>query len=267
MSAKLANEIRVFIGILQYGLWTLAVVLQTAVGVLMLRQRLHRQFPVFFCYTVFQVFRSVALFSIIRLKAHLAGVYAMYFDFYWITDAICIALSLLLIYEVSRSFFRDYPLARAIVSAALMTGTLALLVFDVFLTASMPGHESHRLLSLILLLDRNLAVIQGGLVLVLFLCAQLMALPWRTNLSFGISMGLGILELADVVTVSARSRFGRVANDYCATGTMFAYVLAVVVWVVYISLLQQTSKVCVDLAPASANVEEWNRAITDLLKR
>jgi hypothetical protein len=256
----------VLINVLQYGFCALAVILQMTVGVLTLWQKLHRQFPVFFGYTVFQVFRSVALFSILRLKFHIGSAYSLYFNFYWITDAICIALSLLLIYEVFRNLFHDYPLARQIASATFIVGTIGLLAFDIYLTTAAPGHEPHHLLSLILLLDRNLAVIQTGLVLVLFFCVLLMALPWRTNLSFGIGLGLGILEIMDVVAVSARARFGAAVNDYYATGKMFAYALAVVVWFVYILPPRPVREICADLSPISRDADDWNEALTDVLK-
>lgn len=252
---------------LQYTLWTLAVILQITASVLLIKFKLNRQFPAFLCYTVFEVFRSVTLFTIMRLKAHVRSAYAMYFGFYWITDAIWIALSLLVLYEVSQTFFRDYPLARKIASAAFITGTMGLLVLDVYLTTAAPGHESHHLLSLILLIDRNLAVIETGLVVVLFICAQFMGLPWRTNRSFGISLGLGILQSVNLVAVSARAQFGRVVNDYYAISKMFAYALAVVVWLVYIFPPRPASKVCVELASASADVEDWNDALTDVLKK
>jgi hypothetical protein len=257
----------VLIEILQYTFWTLAVILQIAASVMLIKLRFNRGFPAFFRYTVFEVFRSVALFTIIILKTHIHSVYAMYFDFYWITDAIWIALSLLVLHEVSRNFFRDYPLARKIVSAAFIIGMLGLLVFDVYLTTAAPGHESHHLIALILLIDRNLAVIETGLVVVLFLCTQFMGLPWRTNLSFGISLGLGILQSVNLVAVFARAQFGRTVNDVYAMSKMFAYALAVVVWLVYISHPRPSCDVCPELASASADVEDWNEALKDILNQ
>lgn len=257
----------VLTNVLQYAFWTLAVILQMAVGVLLIKRRVYLRFPAFLCYTAFEVFRSVALFAIILLRTHLRSAYKMYFDFYWITDAIWIALSLLVLYEVSQNFFRDYPLGRKIASVAFTIGTMGLLWFDVYWTTVAPGHERNHLISFILLIDRNLAAVEAGLVVVLFICAQLMALPWRANLSFGISLGLGILQGVNLAAVSTRALLGRAVNEFYAIGKMFAYALAVVVWLVYISPPQTTTKVCVDSTIASADVEDWNEALKDVLNQ
>jgi hypothetical protein len=253
--------------IVQYTLWALAVIAQITASVLLIKLKLAPQFPKFLCYTVFEVFRSVTLFAIISLRAHIHSAYAMYFDFYWITDAIWIALSLLVLYEVSRNFFRDYPLARKIASAVFTIGIVGLLLFDIYLTATAPAHENHHLITLILLIDRNLAVIETGLVVLLFICAQVMGLPLRTNLAFGVSLGLGILQSVNLVAVFARAKFGQTVNDLYAMSKMFAYALAVVVWLVYIFPPRPASNVCPELASVETGVEEWNDALTDTLSQ
>jgi hypothetical protein len=252
---------------LQYGLWALAVIGQIAAGACMLKRRLHRIFPVLFCYILFEVARSTALFVILRLmRTHVAS-YRFYFGFYWITNALSIALCFFLVFEISRNFLFDYPLARQIVSFCLALAAIVLLLCDILLVRRAPGHESHQLISTILLLDRSVAVIQTGLVLVLFACSQVMALPWRTNLSFGVSLGLGLLGVTNLVADSARAHYGAAANGLYALAQMFAYVLAVVIWLVYILAPRKKTKISLHVQPEATEVAQWSEALTELVRQ
>lgn len=249
---------------LQYGFWALAVMLQIAVGVYMMKQRLHRAFPVFFCYTVFQVFRSTALFAILVFLKHALAGYRAYFVFYWVTDALSAGLCLVLIYEIAGQFFRDYPVLRKIISVCLVFGAIGLLLCDILIVRRAPGHENHQLIAIILLMERSLAIIQSGLVVILFACTQLMALPWRTNLSFGISLGLGLLGTVDIIADSVRAQYGTTINELFSFAKMFAYVLAALIWLVYILPPTKKSGIAVDVKSASADTCKWNEALKEL---
>lgn len=250
---------------LQYGFWALAVVLQIAAGAFMIRRNLLRRFPVVFAYLIFQSVRSITLFAILRM-GHQPGVYKAYFRFYWMTEVICALLCFSVIVELSRIFFRDYELVRQIVPAALLLGVVGLLALNVLLTASVPGHESHRLISAILLLDRSIAVLQTGLVLILFLSAKLMALPWRRDFSFGISLGLSIVGTTDLAAAFLRAQIGPAGNSIYAVAQTSAYLLAVIVWLVYIFAPQQEDDASTNIKLSPMDIHNWNEALTDIFQ-
>ncbi len=251
---------------LRYGLWALAVILQLAASVYMFKERLYKAFPVFFCYTVFQVLRSATLFVILQLLAHRHASYALYFKFYWITDAVSLGLCLFLVFEICRNFLRDYQLARQIVSACLVIGAIGLLVCDILLVRAVPGNEKHQLISMILLLDRSVAFIQAGLVFILFLSAKFLAIPWRTNLPFGISFGLGLLGIASLVADFVRVQYGESTNVIYDLSKMFTYVLAALIWLMYIFPARK-SEFSADVKEVSVDPENWNKILTEIVRR
>ncbi len=250
---------------LQYGFWTLTVIFQITAGVLLARRRLYREVPAFFSYTLFQVFRSLTLFIVLQLLARHTLGYALYFKVYWITDAISVALCIVLIFEIARTFLREYELARQIVTTCLMFGAVVLLVSDVFLVRTFPGNESHRLISMILLLDRSLAILQAGLVLVLLIAARMMAIPWRTNLPFGISLGLGLVGTVNLASDAVRAQYGPAQNIVFDLARTFSYVLAALVWLVYIVPSRRTESVA-DLSDLSDAANDWSDALTELVR-
>ncbi len=249
---------------LQFGLWTLAVVFQTSAGVYILRQKRHREFPVFFSYTVFQVLRSLALFLVLQLHTRGTASYASYFDLYWITDVVSVGLSLFLIFESSRGFLKDYQLASKIVSVSLVIVAVGLLLCDILLIGKVPGHESHRLIAMILLLDRSIAVLQTGLVLVLFVSSRILAISWRTSLPFGVCLGFGLIGLVNLVSATVRAQFGTTANLVYDLARMFTYVLAALIWLVYISPSRKI-ETAINARDLSDQTENWKGLLTELV--
>lgn len=264
VALRLLANVRKMSNVLQYGFWALAIILQVVASIVMFRRGLHVKYVPFFAYLVIQAFRSVALFVILELGKSPA-LYKTYFVFYWTTEALVAVLCLLIILDLTRQFFREYRMVRAIVPAILMLGLLALLAFNVLLTTNSPGHESHRLISAILLLYRSLAVLQTGMVFVMFLLCRLMALPWRRDFSFGISLGLSVVGAIDIAAVSLRSQVGRIDNDFCAVTESFAYLLAVLIWLVYILAPRKETGVAANIMPETA-IGNWNETLTDFLQ-
>ncbi len=251
---------------LQYGLWALAVIGQIIVSALLYRHGLTRLFPAFFASNLFEIFRSVTLYVILWLFSYHRMDYKSYFAIYWVTDAISIALCLLIVYEVFRNFFREYHFARRIAAGALAVAILILLSTDILLVQGVPGHESHRIVSGILLLDRSVAVVQVGLLLALFLCSRMLALPWRTDLSFGVGLGLGLVGAIDVIAASARIQYGRALNDMYSLVKTFSYLLAVVIWLVYISAPRKNVEFSEDPNCESPDLNSWSETLKGLLK-
>jgi len=246
--------------------WTLAVILQIAASVLMIRRNLHRRFAPFFAYLAVQCVRSVTLFLILRL-GHGPASYRLYFQFYWVTEAICGGLCLLVIAGVSQSFLQEYRVLRKIVPVLMISGLFALLAFNIYLTICAPGGESKRLISEILLLNRSVAVMEVGLVLGLFLFSQVMALPWRRDFSFGIILGLSIVAAIDLVAAAFRTEMGSFANSFYAFAERSGYLLAVVTWLVYIFAPREKTGEAVIIEPACDDVGNWNEALTELLQK
>lgn len=251
---------------LQWVLWVPAVVCQAAAAVLMLHRGLHRRYTTFFCYTVYNVCRSVALFTVLKLVTRRAVPYDTYFYTYWCMDALSIGLCFLVLYSVFQEVLRNYPWLRRFASTTFAIGIVVLLVASVCITALSPGTESQRIVAAILLLERSLMLIEVGLVVLMFGFAAMAALPWRTDLAFGIALGFGVNASIELAGSAIRTQFGPIGNDVyqfvCAAG----YVVAVLIWLLYIRAPKDSDEIRLP-EPDAANVAGWNETLTELLGR
>lgn len=253
--------------LLQLNFWILAAVCQILVAAFMVKRKSHARYPVFFSYMLFHLLRSILLFVIFALLQQKRIAYASYFKVYWTLDAVSVALGFLLVYRVATNYFRDYALAQKIVIACCALGLVGLLLLNVVLVQASPGNETHRLISLILLLGRSAAIVQVGLVLVLYACSRFMALPWRTDFSFGVSLGLAICSAVELAAALSRSHFGSALNDIYSMARILAYFLAVVVWLVYISHPRAVTEIPNETLPASTDVDSWRQALKEVVIR
>jgi len=251
---------------LQYGLWIPAVVLQTAAAILMLRLKLHRSYAAFFAYTVFNVLRSATLYLILVLMNAKALPYATYFYTYWLLDVISIGLCFLVIYSAFQRVFQNYAWLRKFASTAFGVGVVVLLGVAVTITAMSPGTETQRIISAILLLDRSLMLIQAGLIVLLFLFAAVAALPWRTDFSFGIALGFGVIASIELAAATMRAEFGQAGNEIYQFACVAGYNLAVLIWLLYIRAPKKASEFSAS-APDVTNVASWHETFTELLGR
>lgn len=243
-----------------------AVVFQIAAAVLMLRRGLHRKYTAFFCYTAYNVCRSFALFALIRLVRIRTASYATYFYSYWCLDAISVAMCFLVLYCVFKAMLQNYPWLRRFASATFAISIILLLIAAICITALSPGTEPQHIIAVILLLERSLMLIEVGIVVLLFGFSAVAAIPWRTGLAFGIALGFGVNASIELAAASIRHQFGELGNDIyqfvCTTG----YVLAVMIWLLYIRAPQESFEHSV-AAPDATHVARWNETLTEILGR
>ena len=80
----------------------IAPVLQLALAIILFRRKLHRQFPLFFAYTLYSLLAIVVRISVTKYPS-------TYFVIYWITDIISNILALLVIREVFLPSLEGFP--------------------------------------------------------------------------------------------------------------------------------------------------------------
>lgn len=254
------------LSVLDWVVWIPAVVFQLAAAALMLRLGLHRRYKAFFCYTVFSVARSAVLYALVKLLADQTIRYATYFYAYWISDAVSIALCFLVLHSVFRLVLENYPWLQRFASAAFAISVVILLGIAVFTTAFSPGTETQHIIAAILLLKRSLMIIQVGIVVLMFVISAVAALPWRTDLAFGIVLGFGVNASIELAASATRAQFGAAGNHIyqfvCRTG----YFIAVLIWLLYIRAPKAAPENVLS-APEADTVAGWNKALTELLGR
>jgi len=246
-----------------YYLWIAPHALQIAVAALMVKQRLHREFPSFFIYTVYQVILNAVLFFLDH-DASVTGYQYRWAE--WIGEIFSIALRFAVIHEIVSVIFRSYP---ALQNLGIIAFRWAMAIFGliaVAVAAHNPGVGYFPyLFAGMTLLDRAIAIVQCGTLVFLFLFSSYFKLSWRGYV-FGIAIGLGIFSATQLATSAVTTYLGAYPTDYFDVVVMGMYHCSVLVWLFYFLVAEEPVKQNTRLAPVQ-ELESWNDELRRLLQR
>src|ERR1700686_5343157 len=88
---------------LQTALWVLQPVLLGVLAAIMLRRKLHRDFPIFFWFAIIQIVAFAVEFPIYQMAA-----WRLYFCTFWVITALNLAVEFKIIHEVFADIVRPY---------------------------------------------------------------------------------------------------------------------------------------------------------------
>jgi len=243
-------------------LWIAPYALQIVIAVVMVRRGLHREFPVFFIYTVFEPLQGAVLF----ILDHIESVKAIQYQYaYWPTLVLNAGLRFALLYEISAHVFHNYPAIEEL--ARILYRWLAgfLILIAVGISAYTRTSDSHWFLTGSHVLNQGVDLVQIGLLLFIFVFSIYFKLSWR-NYVYGIALGLGLYSSVDLATSAIRAAIGPQPANYAFDFiTMVTYHCCVVFWLVYM-LAPEFSRRVVKNLPAD-NLKEWNSELERLLLR
>ncbi len=242
-----------------YILWMVPAVLQLAIAGGMLRRGLHREFPFFFSYTVFQLLRAGALLLLVHQS------YAVYFYVRWTAEIITVSLGFGVIYEILRHVLRPYEALWKTGQALIACAGVLLVLFAVGTAVGASTAPEHSpLIAGIMVVGRSLRFVQCGLLVGLLLFFSYFAIAWR-HYAFGIALGLGVFSSVELAATAARSEVGWIGNQTYSLVTRVAYTFAVMIWTAYL-LRPEPVRLPAERVPQHP-VEEWNRALQELWQR
>lgn len=215
-----------------YYLWIAPHALLAVVSVLMYTRRLHKNFPVFFLYTLYETLEFVLRFAAYTVGHGLGG--GLYRYVFLVTAAGSIALRFGIIREIFNNVYHDYPRLEAIATASMRWVTGFLVVAAILTAWHSSGAISDHLLVGVSLLNRSVAIIQAGLLLFLFLFSRMFGLSWRSFV-FGIAFGFAIFASAQLVNwtleLTALTEHSKSLLDLLPTGS---YHVSVLIWLGYL---------------------------------
>lgn len=247
------------LSILAYALWLMASALQSAIGYRMWTRRLYRDYPLFFAYTVTQLVRSLVLFYCYQL--HVRDVYRYAYVGSEVVDAI---LKFGVIWELFTHVFRPYEGIRELGSALLRWSSVLLLLVAIIVAASTSGSDSDRFHAGLFAMERSVEIVQGGLLFLLFVLSSSLGLQWKQS-TLGLALGFGVITSINLVTFTLRARFGMLAHEVLSVISSAGYNCAVLIWL--LSLYARKPVHQFHRRTSSWDVEAWNRAVLDLLRR
>jgi hypothetical protein len=214
-----------------YYLWIAPHALLAAVSVLMFVRRLHKNFPLFFAYTLYETLGFLLRFAVYVTGSGLGTLYRYVFI---ATLAGSTALRFGIIQEIFNNVFRGYPRLETIATASIRWLTGILLLAAVLSVAYSSATAPNSLMAGVALLDRSVAIIQAALLLFLFLFSRMFGLSWR-SFAFGIALGFGVLASTDLAVSALRltdlTEHSKDLLNLLPTGS---YHVSVLVWLGYL---------------------------------
>lgn len=235
---------------LQLVLWISHPALELLLAVAMVWRKLHRKFPVFFAYIVFQLVDFSVLFPI-----HQYGSYNLYFYSYWVSAAISLGIGFKVIHEVFLDVFRPYHTLKDLGTVLFKWAALVMILVALVVAVASPSGQSP-IVAAVMTMQRCMRVIQCGLILFLLFFAKYLAVSWKQH-AFGIVSGFGLVAAAQL-TGSALLAGGWVSNQMAASVFMLSYSCSILVWLGYAA----TKTLPRQASPLVS--QRWEQSLTDL---
>jgi hypothetical protein len=239
-------------------LWIAPIVIQSIIVIVMLHRKLVEIFPVFFTYNVLVPAREILLLFV---RNHLD----LYSRIYWFSEAIVVALSLGVIYEVIWHLIRPYSFLRRfafgffwiVAAVALALGLI------MFLSSSRSGQRDP-LFEIIILVERSVRFLQACWLIVLVLLMSRLGLTWQYY-AVGIATGFGVYSASDLALLELRAHLHLITDGTLVLLNSTAYNVAITIWALYF-VPSRPRKVIVGGLP-DTEIARWNEVLSEYLKK
>ncbi|MGC2196095.1 MAG: hypothetical protein WA628_15585 [Terriglobales bacterium] len=211
-----------------YALWFAHPALQASLVGIMLWRKLHRTFPMFFGYVVFQLIVFAITFPLNN-----ARFYTVFFYACWATTAVSVVLGFRVIHEIFLDVFRPYDTLRDLGSVLFKWAGLVMLMVAGVVAASTASGTEDPLQAGIMTLERSVRVVQCGLILFLLVFSRYLGTNWRQK-SFGIALGFGAFASVELSLIALNASTGNVFNQVLSSFiNMTAYNITIFIWMGY----------------------------------
>jgi hypothetical protein len=197
---------------------------------LMLRKKLHREFPVFFALLVAECVES---WLGMALKAFS---YKAYYIEYWTLASVITILGFAVLREVFLHIFRPYDSLRNFGRMLFRWSAAVLILIAAVMALTASSVTSTSVTNFILTVDRSVRLMQCGLVIFLYLFARQLGLTERHRV-FGISVGFGIFASVHLMTVTLTALLSATTTSSMMyllnVPYQLAWLVTVMIWIVY----------------------------------
>ncbi len=245
--------------LLSFCLWISPRALLAVVSVLIYRRGLHRHFPVFLVYALYQVVEFIVLFALVSIPSVTGQQYAYA---YGASLVLSIALRFGVIEEVVENLFRDRQFLKALPQRQLRWIKIFLAVAALLFAAYAPA-TGNRLMGGLYMATRGAALIQCGVVLFLLCFSRFLGLS-RRDYAFGIAMGLGVLATTDLATFALRAQLSESWTPFLNTLTAGSFLVCALVWFGYLLAPERKPVLLATVSPK--DLEDWNSELQQLLR-
>ena len=269
---------------LWYYLWIAPHLLLVMVLAVMIFRGLHRQFPIFFLYTISEIIQFVLLLFTVfhyRYADRFGGEYTIFYSSGLMLSTM---LRFGVIYEILSQLLHSYPGLQNAGNLMLRSVALALLVLAVVGAIYIRGETPLSLLTQLEKALRNperhafdlltsaretvnqiVSVLQSGLLVFIFLFSRYFTLSWRSPV-FGIALGVGILASVEQILSAIRLGTHTPGNLVLSMVSMGTYHLCVLIWLFYFMASERPPKYNSTDLPKN-DLETWNQELQKLTRK
>jgi hypothetical protein len=220
---------------IDYALWFATPMLAAAIAGYMLRGKLHREFPYFFNFVVFQIAAFVLEFPL--------RTWVNYYYLYWTLSALGILVSFAALIEILQKVVDGNNTARYFDPALLGVYAPALLVCmaiaAMWLLGRGGGNEIDNVTNRIYLVDRTVHVTQFALALLMVLFGTAVGISKR-KLVFGITIGFGFAAAVNLAVMGLLSHT-LVSKMVLSRLNASAYLISLLIWLAYVATASRTA--------------------------
>ena len=237
---------------IDYIFWFADPVLMTAIAATMYRRQLHREFPFFFNYVVFQVL-SFAIEFPLRNSTN-------FFYVYWTTTALSVAVTFAVLLEIFKDAFRPYEALRDLsIILFRWCALVVLLVAGMWAITSWRANQIDNITNGIYMVERSVRMMQCGLVFFMLLFSEYLGIS-RRNVVFGISVGFGFYAAVNMLVMTALADQTVISKSNLSRINSAAYVVSMLVWLAYTAL---PAKERLSATPNVVTSQKWDSALDD----
>jgi hypothetical protein len=239
-------------------LWIAPIIIQSIIVIVMLHRKLVEIFPVFFTYSLLVPAREILLFFVRNHPDR-------YSRIYFFSEAIVVALSLGVIYEVIWHLIRPYPFLRWIAFKFFwIVAAVALALGLIMFLSSSPSVQPDPLLEIIILAERSVRFLQACWLIVLVLLMSRLGLTWQYY-AVGIATGFGLFSASYLILLELEAHLHLITYETLQLLNSTAYNGAVAIWALYF-VPSRARKVIVESLP-STEIARWNEVLSEYLKK
>jgi hypothetical protein len=205
---------------LTMAIWGIGTFLEVLVLTRGYQEKIFRQFPIFYGYLLFVTLHEFLRISVYRWDSN------HYFQVYWTTQFLSLAIGSGIIFEIYRVALRSFP------GAARMARWLLLIVFGAIFVRAF-GNSSQGVFSWLaetsLMLERNLRIVQALAILTLVALFFWYSIPFGKNLK-GILAGYSLFVGMRILQVALLSNSWVPIRQFWAYAETAAYLIVLAIW-------------------------------------
>jgi hypothetical protein len=221
----------------------------------MKRQNLVDRFPTFFTYCCFQITGALLLFAIYRFSTPEAYFYA-----YWVNTGLGAGLGFFVIREAFVNILKPYPGLR---DAGMLLFRFAAVLLVLFAAVSYVGGTGNgiaRIAREITSMQRNVMLIQAGLLVFVTMCSNYLNISWK-SFPAGILTGMGIFASCDLISsnILAARGFLNFSKPTLTLLMQITWLLASASWMAYAWIAEPERKVERERS-FNPVLDRWNQA-------